>query len=169
MNQGVRFDELIEFTSWERSHWLEWFSDETLSTTVGPNGSGNIRTLGELIRHIFIAEMHHVERLSGRAVSDVSAIPADRVDALFAFGDQTRRALEAFVDSEPEDDWDVPREFEIIPGKVIRVTPRKFVTHILLHEIRHWAQIATSLRLAGLNFNAPDFLFGPTMGGGVIR
>ena len=30
------------------------------------------------------------------------------------------------------------------------MTPRKLLFHILVHEIRHWAQIALAVRLAGL-------------------
>jgi uncharacterized damage-inducible protein DinB len=30
------------------------------------------------------------------------------------------------------------------------MTPRKLLFHILLHEIRHWAQVALAVRLAGL-------------------
>ena len=29
------------------------------------------------------------------------------------------------------------------------MTPRKLLFHILIHEIRHWAQIALAVRLAG--------------------
>jgi len=42
---------------------------------------------------------------------------------------------------------------------------RKFIAHILLHEVRHWAQVATILRLNGITGNFPDFLFSPVMGG----
>jgi uncharacterized damage-inducible protein DinB len=30
-----------------------------------------------------------------------------------------------------------------------QMTPRKLLFHILLHELRHWAQIALAVRLAG--------------------
>jgi uncharacterized damage-inducible protein DinB len=30
------------------------------------------------------------------------------------------------------------------------MTPRKLLFHILVHEIRHWAQISLAVRLAGL-------------------
>ena len=39
------------------------------------------------------------------------------------------------------------------------------MVHILMHEIRHWAQIATVLRLNGLTDEFHDFLFSPVMGG----
>ncbi|MGC2197205.1 MAG: DinB family protein [Terriglobales bacterium] len=47
---------------------------------------------------------------------------------------------------------------------VIRATPRKIVTHVLMHEIRHWAQIATLLRLSGFAVEPQDYLFSPVMG-----
>jgi uncharacterized damage-inducible protein DinB len=31
------------------------------------------------------------------------------------------------------------------------MTPRKLLFHVLLHETRHWAQIALAIRLAGMD------------------
>jgi hypothetical protein len=36
---------------------------------------------------------------------------------------------------------------------------------VLLHEIRHWAQIATLLRHNGIKGDLHDFLFSPALGG----
>jgi uncharacterized damage-inducible protein DinB len=168
---SVSLSELMEFTQWERCQWRERLSahgDAALGTSVGPHGDGRIATVGELIKHIFIAEKHHVDRLSNRPITDVSRIPGDTVDKLFAFGERTRRDLAVFVAAEPADDWDVPREYNI-NGKMVSVTPRKFIAHILLHEVRHWAQIATLLRLNGITGNFPDFLFSPVMAGTTKR
>ena len=44
------------------------------------------------------------------------------------------------------------------------LTSRKFLFHILIHEIRHWVQIALAVRLAG--FEPPgehDLLFSPAL------
>jgi uncharacterized damage-inducible protein DinB len=60
------------------------------------------------------------------------------------------------------------REYNI-NGKIVSVTPRKFIVHILLHEVRHWAQIATILRLNGITGNFPDFLFSPILAGNTKR
>ncbi len=93
-----------------------------------------------------------------------AAIPVDDIDALFQFGRQSRSALEAFIATFPPAEWDVFREFPLMNG-VLRATPRKIVIHILMHEIRHWAQIATLLRLEGLTDEFHDFLFSPVLGG----
>jgi uncharacterized damage-inducible protein DinB len=50
---------------------------------------------------------------------------------------------------------------------VLTVKPRKIVVHILLHEIRHGAQIATLFRLNSLVDDLHDFLFSPVLGGAV--
>jgi len=39
--------------------------------------------------------------------------------------------------------------------------------HVLLHEIRHWAQIATLLRMTGVTDGFHDILFSPALGGEV--
>ena len=62
------------------------------------------------------------------------------------------------------DEWDAEKEFKLMNSS-LSATPRKIVVHILLHEIRHWAQIATILRFNGLTGNFHDFLFSPAMGG----
>ncbi len=165
---SVSLSELVEFTGWERNQWRERLSahgDAALGTGVGAHGDGRFETVGDLVKHIFIAEKHHVDRLSNRPITDVSAIPGDTIEKLFAFGERSRRDLAAFVAAEPADDWDAPRKYEI-NGKMVSVTPRKFIAHILLHEVRHWAQIATILRLNGITGNFPDFLFSPVMARG---
>ncbi len=163
---SISLSELMEFTGWERSQWrgrLSAHGDAALGTGVGAHGDGRFETVGDLVKHIFIAEKHHVDRLSNRPITDVSTIPGDTVERLFAFGERSRRDLVAFVAAEPADDWNAAREYNI-NGKMVSVTPRKFVAHILLHEVRHWAQIATILRLNRITGNFPDFLFSPVMG-----
>ena len=47
-------------------------------------------------------------------------------------------------------------------------TPRKILMHVLIHEIRHWAQLGTLLRLGGEAPRLHDFLVSP-VGGGEFR
>ena len=117
------------------------------------------------MRHIFSAEKRYVERLSDRPLTDPAAIPVDDIDALFQFGQQSRSALDAFLATFPSGEWDVSQEFPLMNG-LLRATPRKIVIHILMHEIRHWAQIGTLLRLNGFAGDFQDFPGSPVMGGG---
>ncbi|HLQ36913.1 MAG TPA: DinB family protein, partial [Planctomycetota bacterium] len=113
--------------------------------------------------HVFAAEKRYVERLSGRPLTEQAAVPI-AFAALFQFGRQSRKELREFVVAFPAGQWDTPAEHTILTH-TLRLTPRKIIVHVLLHEIRHWAQIATVLRLGGEKVEMHDFLFSPVMGG----
>jgi uncharacterized damage-inducible protein DinB len=167
LSVGLSLIELMEFTEWERSKWYEWLQerrDTVLTISTGPD-SDRLPNVGESVKHIFIAEKHHVDRLSNRPITDTASVSSDNVEKLFQFGRRSRKDLTEFVDLLPPGDWDVPREFNIV-SNLVSVTPRKLIVHVLIHEVRHWAQIATLLRLNGLAGGFPDFLFSPVMGGG---
>ncbi|HEY7336947.1 MAG TPA: DinB family protein [Bryobacteraceae bacterium] len=171
MSIHLSVDDLIAYTDWERQSWRDWFrqrGDNVLEIAVGPHGDGRFAILGDLIRHIFSAEKRYVERLSGQPLTDTAALPNRDAEALFQFGEQSRKALRDLLAAFPTDAWDKPRDFKILDFE-IATTPKKIVAHILMHEIRHWAQIATLLRLNGMPGEWHDFLGSPVWGETVRR
>ena len=162
---------LLDYTDWERQKWHDWLrqhGDRVLVTSTGPNSDARFETLGDLVRHIFSAEKRYVERLSDKPLSDTASIPTENIEALFNFGQESRKALREFIDTLPAQQWDAPRDY-VMMNHPIRATPKKFVINVLLHEIRHWAQIATLVRQNGLKGDFHDFLFSPALGGDARR
>ena len=158
---------LLDYTEWERQKWHEWMraqGDHVLKISAGEHGDGRFQTIGDFVRHIFSAEKRYTERLEGRPLTDTSSIPSDNVETLFQFGRESRSGFRALLENFPADQWDVPQEFKILTSS-IQVTPRKIAAHMVLHETRHWAQIATLFRLNGLKGDFHDFLFSPVFGG----
>ena len=171
MGNALNLDYLIEYADWERQKWHDWLrrhGAEVLKISAGPNGDGRFTTVGDLIKHMFSAEKRYVDRLSGRALTDPTAIPNDDIEEVFRFGQQSRECLKKFVETFPAQKWDVSQEHNLM-NNILIATPRKIVVHILLHEIRHWAQIATLLRLNNLVDDFHDFLFSPVLGGEIRR
>ena len=167
MSVGSGVNELMEYTDWQRDKWHDWLNrheDTVLAISAGPHGDGRFQTAGDLVRHIFSAEKRYIDRLSNRPLADTASIPNDSIEALFQFGRQSRRDLKEFVQVLPDQEWDVPREFTLM-NSLLRATPRKIVVHVLMHEIRHWAQVGMLFRLNGLAIDFHDFLFSPVMGG----
>ena len=163
---ALTVDDLIEYTAWQRARWLVWLRahPEAMALSAGPHGDGRFTSVGDLVKHIFGAELRYVQRLHGQQLSDLAEIPSDDVEALFITGEAGRRTLIELIRELAPDLWDVPREFVIL-GYNITATPRKIVMHVLMHEIRHWAQIATICRLNGLVVEWSDFLASPVLGG----
>jgi uncharacterized damage-inducible protein DinB len=157
---------LMNYTDWERQKWREWLGQhgESLKTSVGPHGDNRFQNVGDVVKHIFSAETRYVERLSEKPLTDTASLPNDNLEALFRFGQQSRKALAEFIGTFPTEQWDVLRDFEFF-GNLLRATPKKMIIHVLLHEVRHWGQIATLFRLNGLKVDFHDFLFSPVLGG----
>jgi uncharacterized damage-inducible protein DinB len=171
MSVTVGVNDLLDYTDWERSKWFELLrkhDGKPLETGAGPYGDGRFAKVGELIRHIFSAEKRYIERLSGQPLTDTSSVPANDLEAIVELGERSRQGLRQFIDTLSPEEWDAPRELKLM-SSFLSASPRKIVVHILLHEIRHWAQIATLLRLNGVTDDFHDFLFSPAMGGELRR
>jgi uncharacterized damage-inducible protein DinB len=106
-------------------------------------------TVGSLIDHIFLVERRHLQRLTGAPPDSKTGLSGKHAPPLFDYGASVRRELEQFASELDEDVADEPRTFTVVNGD-FTLTPRKLLFHILLHETRHWAQIALALRRAGL-------------------
>jgi uncharacterized damage-inducible protein DinB len=92
------------------------------------------------------------------------AIPADDVDSLFAFGQESRRALRELLASFPEGEWNAPREMSF--GTHTRIVScRKMILQAVTHELRHWAHIAAFLRQAGYKPGLHDLIASPLFEG----
>jgi uncharacterized damage-inducible protein DinB len=160
----VELSDLIAYTDWQREKWLAFLSkhEVILHCSAGPHGDGRFTSIGDVVKHIFSAEKRYVDRLSHRPLTDPAPIPNDDVEGLFRFGAQSRRELREFINSLPATAWDVTEEHKIV-GHKVRLLPRKVAIHIILHEIRHWAQIATLVRLIGKSSDLQDFLVSPVL------
>jgi uncharacterized damage-inducible protein DinB len=168
---NLSLNDLLDYTDWERQKWHGWLQqhgEQVLKLSTGPHGDGRFGTMGDLVKHIFSAEKRYVDRLSGRSLTDTASIPNDNVEALFKFGQQSRKALKELIETFPAQEWDVPQEFKI-GNSSLTATPRKIVVHTVTHEMRHWAQFATMLRLNGFALEFHDFLFSPVLGGELRR
>ena len=159
-------ESLIEYTAWQRDRWHDWFRTHpgTLRTDTGTHVAGGFATLGDLTRHVFTVERRYVQRLNGQALSDFADVSPDDVEALFAAGRASRSALRLLITSFAGD-WDADRHLAIPAYADLTATPRKIVLHVLVHEIRHWAQIATLCRIHGQAIEAQDVLPSPVLGG----
>src|SRR5688572_15237426 len=144
----MSYEELLTYTGGERDRWRAWFAahPEAMDAAVQPGG--RLPTVGKLIDHIFLVERRHLQRLTGDPLSESTGLTANNAPPLFDYGASVRRELEQYVAGEDDDVADQMRTFEV-RDRHWPMTPRKLLFHILVHEIRHWAQVALAVRLAG--------------------
>jgi uncharacterized damage-inducible protein DinB len=146
---ALGFDELVRYTDEERARWRRFFVEHPQALEAGVQPSSRFSTVGQLIDHVFLVERRHLQRLRGEPVVEKTGLTGNNAPPLFDYGASVRRELEQYVRQLDEDEADQLRTFDV-RNQQWPMTPRKLLFHVLLHEIRHWAQIALAVRLAGL-------------------
>jgi uncharacterized damage-inducible protein DinB len=145
----LTYDELLRYTNSERDKWRAWFAAHATAIDAPLAASPRFPTVGKLIDHIFLVERRHLQRLAGERLAEQTGLTGNNAAPLFDYGASVRRELEQFVADLDEDVAEQPRAVRLASGDEYTVTPRTLLFHILVHEIRHWAQIALAVRLAG--------------------
>jgi uncharacterized damage-inducible protein DinB len=148
MPPTISYDELLRYTNEERMKWRRWFTSHAEAIDAAVQPGGRLPTVGKLIDHIFLVERRHLQRLTGDPLSTETGLSGSNAQPLFDYGASVRRELEQLAETLSGDAADTTRTFDV-RDRQWAMTPRKLLFHILLHEIRHWAQIALAVRVAG--------------------
>jgi uncharacterized damage-inducible protein DinB len=145
----LSLDELLAWTAEERAKWLPWFKANPSALDAPVQPGGRFPTVQSLIDHVFLVEVRHTLRLQRQQLPSLTGIDAHDVDGLFAYAARGRAAVHRYLATLTDEDAATPREVVVQSGGSFKMTPRKLLFHMALHEVRHWAQIATAVRMAG--------------------
>jgi uncharacterized damage-inducible protein DinB len=145
----LSYSEFLRYTQEERDKWRAWFVAHPDAMEIEVQPGGRYPTIGSLIDHVFLVERRHLQRLTNAPLDTKTGLSGRHAPPLFDYGASVRRELEHFAAQLDEDAADEPRTITVQSGGDFVLTPRKLLFHILLHETRHWAQIALALRRAG--------------------
>jgi uncharacterized damage-inducible protein DinB len=150
MTLELSYDELLRYTDGERAKWRRWFEAQPDDVWRAPvQKEGTLADVWTLADHIFLVELRHVQRLQRKTeLAEQTGVARGDAPALWDFAGRARQELRALAGAITPGDAAAPRKLQVRNG-THTLTPRKLLFHILLHEIRHWAQIATAVRNAG--------------------
>ena len=150
MSLAIAFDELLRYSNDERDKWRRWFAAHAAAIDAPLQAGGRFPTAGKLIDHIFLVERRHLQRLAGEPLATATGLTGNNAPPLFDYGASVRREFEQYAAELGEDDAETVRMLEV-RERQWPTTPRKLLFHVLLHEIRHWSQIALAVRQAGFD------------------
>jgi uncharacterized damage-inducible protein DinB len=149
-----------EMLAWLEKTSLEWQAlleqhPELLSTSCDIAGT---TTVGGVLQHIVAVELRYAERLAGLAATDYADVAFDSAAAIYA---THKRAMELFrTELAREVNWEERIDFVTRSMGPANATRRAVLFHAMLHGIRHYAQLATLVRQAGVKPGWPmDYLF----------
>ena len=135
--------ELLNYSDHERAKWKAWVEADPSRLNLGFQDGARFATIGSVLDHIFLA------RMEGATPPDSTGVAAGDVTGLFEYGDLVRDDFRRFVTT--LDDAAAAQRFTFtIPTGPFTMSRRKLATHVVLHEVRHLAQIALAARAAGV-------------------
>ncbi len=163
MSLFVPVDDLLRWNDLTAQRWRDFVRahPELLRLPCDVRDSGDV---AHVLQHIVAVELRYAERLSGLPESSYDAIPCDphdpdTADALFTSHTHALDLVRPLLAGEAFD-WNEVIEFQTISLGRLRATRRDVLLHMLLHSIRHYAQLATLVRSRGFKPDWPmDFLF----------
>jgi uncharacterized damage-inducible protein DinB len=146
----VSFEPLLDYSDHERRKWREWIAADPrrLATVFQPGG--RFPTAAALLDHIFLVERRHLCRLEGGTPPDETGISAADWERLFEYGELVRADLRRYVSDLTDAAAEEKISFTAVGLGPMTMSRRRLLTHILLHEIRHLAQLALAARTAGI-------------------
>lgn len=156
---GISLQELLAENQSSTQKWYAWFqsNEAALAVPCDIYNSGDVRGL---LKHIFAVELRHSQRLMGEEVTAYDAIPAGALDELFGVHTQAVKNLDRFLSSTSDAELAEIIPLQTVSAGTLHASRRKLCAHVLLHSMRHWAQMSTLLRTNGYKNDWPkDLLF----------
>ena len=149
MSIAVTIEQLLDYSDEERAKWKTWIAADPARLRVPFQVGGRFPTIGSLLDHVFLVERRHLSRLEGATPPDRTGIADGDWPALVEYADLVRADLRKYVADLTDAQAAQPLSFTVAAGPVT-MTRRKLAIHLLLHEVRHLAQLAYAARAAGL-------------------
>ena len=155
MTPAIHLNDLLSWNQESADFWKAHF-DANPALLALPCGIDNAPNVQEFVRHIWMAELRWAQLLAGLPVTARTDLPAGPLDALFDLHQQGVKILCTLL-NDPSYDWDktIELDYDWLPPHARTATRLKIAGHVLFHGQRHWAQLATLVRVTGF---PSDFL-----------
>ena len=143
---------LAELIDWNHEAALAWkahfeANPEYLKIPCGIGGAANLQVFA---RHIWGAELRWGQRIAGLPVIGRDEMAGGPLAAIYAFHEQAIGLFRGLLDR-PDEFWQesLALDYDWLPPNQQSATRRKAALHAMFHSQRHWAQMATLVRVGG--------------------
>ena len=149
MSLTIPFEPLLNYSDHERRKWRDWIAADPKRLGLVVQPGARFPTVGALLDHVFLVERRHLCRLEGATPPDATGVPEGDWPRLFEYADLVRADLRRYAAEITDAAADGIFSFEAVGVGSFTTSRRRLLTHIVLHEVRHLAQLALAARTAG--------------------
>jgi uncharacterized damage-inducible protein DinB len=149
MTNNISFEELLAWTDESAVFWKAHLEANPALLEL-PCGIGRAVTVNDLIRHIWSGELIWGHRIAGLPELPRAEMPAGPIEALFELHVKAVELLRSVLnDPAWNSEETIALNYDWLPPQARVFSRRKAMAHTLFHSHRHWAQLATLIRVAG--------------------
>ncbi len=145
-------EELIAWVDKTAANWHTFVTTHPAVPSLACDIYKDTQTVAGLLHHIAAVELRYAQRLAALPEITYDSVPLN-IDSTPSTSKPSPSSANA--SSDPTYDWDCEIEFNTISIGKIAATRRIVLIHLLMHAIRHYAQLATLVRQHGFK---TDFL-----------
>jgi uncharacterized damage-inducible protein DinB len=150
-------EEVLTWNDTSANRWRSLLSKHSRALSLPCDIRGGA-TVADLLQHIVAAELRYAERLHGEPVTEYEDIPKATVNDIFDTHDLAFAKYRDLLENDSYA-WHSDIDFTTKDGLIV-ASRRVILFHAMLHSIRHYAQLATLLRHAGIPVDwQQDYLF----------
>ena len=150
MSVTIGLEALLGYSDQERAKWRDWIAADPARMSIVLQPGGRFPTVADLLDHVFYVERRHLCRLEGGTPPENTGVPIGDWQRLFEYADLVRADMRGYVADITAVTADGLISWDAIGIGPISMTRRRLLTHVVLHEIRHLAQLALAARTSGL-------------------
>lgn len=150
MSVTIEFGRLLAYSDYERQKWRDWIAADPTRMSIVLQPGGRFPTAAELLDHVFFVERRHLCRLQGSTPPEESGVPLGNWQRLFEYADLVRADFRQYVSNLTDVVADGKLTWTAIGLGPVTLSRRRLITHVFLHEVRHFAQLAQAARAVGI-------------------
>lgn len=151
-------EELMAWVEKTSERWLALLGQhpEALAIECDIMGTGMV---AKLLQHIVAVEIRYAQRLADLPESSYDEVGYGSAKEIFATHDLAMGILRELL-ARQEFDWEHRISFQTRSAGTLSASRRTVLVHMLMHSVRHYAQLATLVRQHGINPGwSMDYLF----------
>ncbi|HEY0264608.1 MAG TPA: DinB family protein [Granulicella sp.] len=156
-NSAVPAEALLHWNDESARGWLALLAEqpEIMALPCDVRNSGDV---AHTFQHIFAVELRYAQRLAAVTESPYEDVPFGSSQELAHTHEQAMQMIRTLL-ADSAYDWSTEIEFVTITAGRLRATRQNVLLHMLLHSIRHYAQLATLIRQHGYKTWPMDYLY----------
>ena len=149
MTAAISLQELVVWNQETSGFWKAHLESNPALLEL-PCGIGGTANVQELVAHIWGVELRWCQRIAGLPPTDRKDMPTGPLDVVYGLHLKAMEILKGMLDDETLQ-WDelITMDLPSLKPPTRTFSRRKVAGHLLFHGQRHWAQLATLVRVAG--------------------